>query len=257
MIAATLSIVLPIWHSDALIANLVEEYLALVPLFFTDFELILVDNGDSEATSALLNDLAATHAPVMVVHCGQNESYGQALATGLRSARGDYLLATAQESGIHIGELARFLPYHTQYPLILGYQLAQPKQPFPGEKLATKLVNRLLGLDLHDLTTQFALFHGDVVRNLTIQTSGILVYTEIYHFARRQSLPTIQIGLQKSFGSKKLALRWPGYLKLAFLRDLSNLCISPSLRPAWLPKVIVGVGLLTLVRNAWRKPKYR
>jgi len=257
VIAATLSIVLPIWRSDALLAELVEEYLALVPHFFTDFELVLVDNGNSEATSALLNDLVATHAPVMVVRCGQNEGYGQALATGMRNARGDYVLATAQESSVHIGELARFLPYHAQYPVILGYRLAQTNQPFPGEKLATKLVNQLLGLDLHDLTTQFALFHGDAVRNLTIQTSGILAYPEIYHFARKQSLPTIQVGLQKSSGSKKPALRWPGYLELAFLRDLGNLSISPSLRPAWLPKVIVGVGLLALVRNAWRKPNYR
>jgi polyisoprenyl-phosphate glycosyltransferase len=82
-----LSVVAPVYNEEALL----EEFYTRVcsALDGLRFELILVDDGSSDATPALLDQLAANDPAVHVVYLSRNFGHQTALTAGLDHARGD------------------------------------------------------------------------------------------------------------------------------------------------------------------------
>jgi hypothetical protein len=82
-----LSVVTTVFNGEAHLAEAIESVLDQT---FPDFELILVDDGSRDQTSAIIQDFAARDARIRFVnlaHVGRVE----ALNTGCRMARGEYL----------------------------------------------------------------------------------------------------------------------------------------------------------------------
>ncbi len=84
---ALLSVVAPLYNEEALI----EAFYARVcaALHAVPFELVLVDDGSSDGSAAILDRLAATDPRVCVVFLSRNFGHQTALTAGLDHARGD------------------------------------------------------------------------------------------------------------------------------------------------------------------------
>jgi polyisoprenyl-phosphate glycosyltransferase len=82
-----LSVVAPIYNEEALI----DEFYARVCAALENlrFELVLVDDGSSDGSPAILERLAATDPRVRVVYLSRNFGHQTALTAGLDHARGD------------------------------------------------------------------------------------------------------------------------------------------------------------------------
>ena len=82
-----LSVVAPVYNEQ----ELIEEFYSRVSKALTGFhfELVLVDDGSSDGTSAILGRLASTDPRVHVVYLSRNFGHQTALTAGLDHARGD------------------------------------------------------------------------------------------------------------------------------------------------------------------------
>jgi dolichol-phosphate mannosyltransferase len=82
-----LSVVAPVYNEEALL----EEFYSRVcgALEGLDFELVLVDDGSSDGTPAILDRLASSDPRVHVVYLSRNFGHQTALTAGLDHARGD------------------------------------------------------------------------------------------------------------------------------------------------------------------------
>src|SRR5579884_3931132 len=82
-----LSVVAPVYNEQ----ELVEQFYSRVSkaLAGFHFELVLVDDGSSDGTSAILSRLASTDPRVHVVYLSRNFGHQTALTAGLDHARGD------------------------------------------------------------------------------------------------------------------------------------------------------------------------
>jgi glycosyltransferase involved in cell wall biosynthesis len=67
------------------------------------FEVILVDDGSTDGTARILDELAEVHDEVRVLRHGRNRGYGAALKTGIRNARAD-LIAITDADGTYPNE---------------------------------------------------------------------------------------------------------------------------------------------------------
>lgn len=81
-----LSIILPAYNAEA---TLVAAVASIQRQTYTDFELIIVDDGSTDNTGALADDLAAQDVRICVIHQSNQGGYGARL-TGLRRMRGSY-----------------------------------------------------------------------------------------------------------------------------------------------------------------------
>lgn len=85
---AKISIVVPIYNEEENIHTCVDSVMGQT---FTDWELILVDDGSKDGSSAICDACAAADSRVRVIHQA-NRGFSGARNTGVDAARGDYLM---------------------------------------------------------------------------------------------------------------------------------------------------------------------
>jgi dolichol-phosphate mannosyltransferase len=82
-----LSVVAPVLNEDETLRTFYERTVAA--LEGTEFELVLVDDGSSDRSGAILDELAEEDPRVRVVHLSRNFGYQAAVTAGLDHARGE------------------------------------------------------------------------------------------------------------------------------------------------------------------------
>ena len=90
------SVIVPVYKVEEYLEKCVQSILAQTE---RDFELILVDDGSPDRCGALCDSLAQTDPRVRVIH-QENQGLGGARNTGIREARGDWLLLVDSDDWI-------------------------------------------------------------------------------------------------------------------------------------------------------------
>lgn len=85
-----LSIVVPCYNEAENIPKLIRAYAEVITR--NDIEIILINNGSTDNTAALLTEIAPQHSPWLhVVTVPVNEGYGFGILEGLRAAQGEFI----------------------------------------------------------------------------------------------------------------------------------------------------------------------
>ncbi|MEM1149818.1 MAG: glycosyltransferase family 2 protein [Pseudomonadota bacterium] len=84
-----LSLIIPCYNEAANLPGLVARCLVLAGT--TGGEVILVDNGSSDDTPAVLQKLLASQTAVRSLRVDVNEGYGHGIVSGLRAAKGEVI----------------------------------------------------------------------------------------------------------------------------------------------------------------------
>ena len=84
----TISVIIPVYKVEAYLRDCVDSVLAQT---FTDFELILVDDGSPDACGAICDEYAARDGRIHVIH-QENAGQGKARNVGMDRAVGKYLI---------------------------------------------------------------------------------------------------------------------------------------------------------------------
>ena len=90
------SVIVPVYKVEEYLEKCVQSILAQTE---RDFELILVDDGSPDRCGALCDSLAQTDSRIRVIH-QENQGLGGARDTGIREARGDWLLLVDSDDWI-------------------------------------------------------------------------------------------------------------------------------------------------------------
>jgi glycosyltransferase involved in cell wall biosynthesis len=85
----TLSVVVPCYNEAGNLPGLLEAYSKAITR--SDVEIVIVNNGSSDATDAILQEAKQKYAFLRVVHIVKNEGYGNGIITGLKEATGKYI----------------------------------------------------------------------------------------------------------------------------------------------------------------------
>ncbi len=138
------SMVLPVHNGADYLGAAVQSVL---DQHFSDFELICVDDGSSDASPDILADFAARDARVRVVTLRPNVGLPAALNLGFAVARGDYHSWTSDDNLLRPAMLARLVAALDANPDIgvvhSGYQVIDPDGT-PVDQVAVGPADQLL-----------------------------------------------------------------------------------------------------------------
>jgi len=81
-----LSFFFPALNEEENVAPIVEEALTVLPRFADDLEITVVDDGSTDRTGAIADELALKDSRVRVIHHGTRRGYGGAVRSGLVAA---------------------------------------------------------------------------------------------------------------------------------------------------------------------------
>jgi glycosyltransferase involved in cell wall biosynthesis len=155
-----ISIVIPIHNEEGILSAAVHDLLAKMPRLGRTFEIVLAENGSSDRTIELAEELAAAHAEVSTFSAPEPD-YGLALREGIERARGRYVMCDEIDiCDVGFYERALALLDAERADLVVGSKTmsgANDRRPF-SRRAATHVMNGLLrillgfkGTDTHGL----------------------------------------------------------------------------------------------------------
>ena len=206
----SLSVVLPAYNEaeniGRVIANVV-EYLGDRPI---DYEIIVVNDGSTDATKAIVMELIAQNDRIHLINHPQNLGYGSALRSGFDQAMHEYIFLTDGDGQFEISDLDQFLPYiynsqgEILSKIIIGYR-AKRADVFVRSLnawLYHLFIQLVLGLKVRDIDCAFKLLPRSIYQAIKpIKSNGALFSAEL--ILKIQNLPIIELPvkhLPRKFG---------------------------------------------------------
>lgn len=176
-----LSVFLPSHNEEPNVERVVRGYLAALPAFAEDYEVIVVNDGSRDRTGEIADRLAAEDPHVRVVHHQVNRGYGGAVTSGIRAARLPYVLLSDGDGQFDPNEVGKLTPFVPEYDVVVGRRAHRADNLVRkiNGKAWTTLVKMLLGVGIRDIDCGFKLFKREFLERIELRASGAMISTEL------------------------------------------------------------------------------
>ena len=176
-----LSIVVPVYNEAATLPEIVRR--VLTAAVDADRELILVDDGSTDGTRELYDEIRRAHAghEVQVVLHERNRGKGAALRTGFSRATGDVILIQDADLEYDPRDYPKLLEpiVENKADVVFGSRFVGGQAHrvhffwhMIGNRLLTLLSNALTNLNLTDMETCYKVFRTEVLQGITLKSNG-------------------------------------------------------------------------------------
>lgn len=164
------SVVAPL-HDDAdIVEAFVREVLAVLEQNYENYELVLVDDGSSDATTARVTALLATERCIRLVRLSRQFGRDVAISAGLDTVIGDFVVVLIPES-----DPPELIPEFIERcrkgaGIVYGIRARRPAEPLYlslGTRLFYWYFNRIIGVDLPPNSTDFRAYSRQSVNAIT------------------------------------------------------------------------------------------
>jgi glycosyltransferase involved in cell wall biosynthesis len=176
--SAGLSVFFPAYNDSGTIASMVIRAVKAASELTPDYEVIVVNDGSSDATPEIVDELARTYPRVRAVHHSTNRGYGGALQTGFRSATKELIFYTDGDAQYDPAELALLWAQLTaDADLVNGYKISRsdPLHRIVIGRLYHYIVSMMFGLTVRDVDCDFRLMRRAIFERINLEkTSGVI-----------------------------------------------------------------------------------
>jgi hypothetical protein len=177
----SLSLCLPCFNEAQVIGDILAGAVAILPEFLRSFEVVVVDDGSTDATSTIVECYARRDDRIRLLRHGRNRGYGAAVATGLRAAQGDWICFTDGDGQFRLLDLPQLLVNIQSCDVAIGYRYRRADNFLRrfnafGWK---SLIRYLIGLRVRDLDCAFKLFPRWVVERLELTAEGACISAQM------------------------------------------------------------------------------
>jgi glycosyltransferase involved in cell wall biosynthesis len=243
------SIVFPCLNEESGVAECVQDALAQLGRAGISGEVIVSDNGSTDGSEAV-----AARAGARVVH-ESYRGYGSALRTGIRAARGEYIVMLDADGSYDLGAIdAMVRALRSGADLVMGNRfrgrLAPGAMPWAHRYIGSPLLSGLLNLffktTVGDVHCGMRAFTRDAYHRLALKTTGMEFASEMVARAARIKLDIAEVPVDyhPRAGESKLRRYRDGWRHLRFLLMYS---------PTWLYMIpsmlmfLIGITLLSVL----------
>jgi dolichol-phosphate mannosyltransferase len=163
------SVIVPIYNE----IDHIDDLLRQIQASPVEKEIIIIDDGSTDGTQQKLRDLRPSSDVTIIFH-QQNCGKGAAIRTGLRYARGEYVLIQDSDLEYDPQDYPALLePLQTgKANVVYGVRPDRPERGmrfFLGAKLLTHIANLLYRCGIHDEATCYKVFRRSVLKQLSLE----------------------------------------------------------------------------------------
>jgi len=193
---AGLSVLMPAYNeADGLerSVTLVSEHLSAHGY---DFEIVIVDDASTDATPQIARALAAASPHVRVVRHERNQGPCSGLKTGPAHVTKPWVLLLPVDLAIPLHDIETLWAARGGSDIVLGYVAREAREGARRvqSQVYTRIVNALFGMTLRQVN-YVALYRTELLRELTLTTSGVALHAEILVRAARAGGVLTQLAL--------------------------------------------------------------
>jgi len=178
-IMAKYSIVVPFHNEEENVTVLYARLKQAMEQVADSFELVLVDDGSSDRTYKLLEEIAAVDSRVLVVKLRRNFGQTSALSAGFDHASGEFILAMDGDLQHDPNDIPAFIEKLDEgYDVVSGWRKERIDSFFMRRipsHCANWLMSKLSGVPIHDFGTTFKAYRREVIQSIPL-------YGEMHRF---------------------------------------------------------------------------
>jgi glycosyltransferase involved in cell wall biosynthesis len=174
-----ITVTVPLYNEAENIPILYQRVRDAMDALGRSWELVLVNDGSKDASTLVLDEIAANDARVTVVHFKRNFGQTAAFMAGLDYARGNIVVpmdGDLQNDPADIGKLLAKLD--EGYDVVSGWRKDRKdnamKRNLPS-RVANTIISRVSGVPLHDYGCSLKAYRRDVL-------DGVKLYGEMHRF---------------------------------------------------------------------------
>lgn len=195
----TISFVVPALNEEAVLELFIEQVINAMQGRPLEYEIILVNDGSSDSTGAIMDRLAHRHATVRVLHNERNIGWGASYQRGLKVARFDYVMLLCGDGGLPARSLAPVLDQLGKADIIVPYMTNLRRIKSRGRyvlsRCYTELLNVLFGLRLR-YYNGLAVHRRDLLQSISISSGGFGFQAEILVKLLKSGCAYVEVGIE-------------------------------------------------------------
>ena len=174
-----LSVIVPLYNEADNILPLYEKVVGITPLLECDLEVILVNDGSTDSSRAILDDLASRDRRVKVIHFRRNFGQTTAIMAGIDFSSGDVLIPMDGDLQNDPQDIPKLLAKLEEgYQVCSGWREDRKdhalKRNLPS-RIANWLISIISGVHLHDYGCSLKAYRREVIK-------GVKLYGEMHRF---------------------------------------------------------------------------
>jgi glycosyltransferase involved in cell wall biosynthesis len=179
-----ISIIVPVYNEAGTVRQVIERLLE-IPLPAAR-EIIVVNDGSTDGTRGVLDDIAPVEGVLSIVHAPVNGGKGSALRIGLAHARGTIVAIQDADLELDPVQLASLVQpiLDGEADVVYGSRFLAGRPPGPWMSIAanrslTWLTNVLFRGNLTDMETCYKIMAAPVARSLELESNRFDIEPEI------------------------------------------------------------------------------
>jgi len=257
------SLVLPAYNEAAIVERNLEKLCRFMAGLESEYrwEIVLVNDGSTDATGALAQQFARTHPQVTVLHHPANFGMGQALISGFKFCRSDYVITLDLDLSFapdHIPAMLKAIR-ETRARIVVASPFAKGGRishvPW-SRKLMSVWANRFLAraanAGFSSVTGVGRAYDGRFLRALNLKSTGMDINPEIIFKAIMLRARIVEIPAHLDW-QEQVAVGAARKSKMRIARHIGSVLLSGFLfRPAHF-FLLPGLALMAfaIYVNAW------
>jgi glycosyltransferase involved in cell wall biosynthesis len=174
----TISIVIPLYNEEENVRELHSRLKPVLDSIGDEYEIIFIDDGSTDNTLTLLQEIQAADDAVTVLSLRRNFGQTAAFAAGFDYSRGDVIVTMDGDLQNDPNDIPKLLELMKDHDLVSGWRKRR-KDPFLSRRLpsiiANSLISKVTGVNLHDYGCSLKAYRRDVIKNLKL-------YGEMHRF---------------------------------------------------------------------------
>ncbi len=173
-----ISVVVPIYNEKDNVAILHQKIKDVMVKNSYDYEIIFVDDGSSDGTSDVMQQLAKGDKNLKIIRFRRNFGQTAAMAAGFDYAKGDVIVSLDGDLQNDPEDIPALLQKIEEgYDVVSGWRKNRQdeKKRVAFSKVANWLIGRITKVDLHDYGCSLKAYRSDVAKNLHM-------YGELHRF---------------------------------------------------------------------------
>lgn len=172
-----LSLVIPAYNEQEVIPTLLSRVAAALQQVGRPFEVVIVDDGSTDATPRLLAEAMAQHPWLRVLRMAKNSGQSAAFDAGFKAAKGEVVATIDADLQNDPEEIPRLLPMLDGYDMITGWRKDRHDSRF--RLFQTRIANRIRNW-ISDETIQDSASSLKIYRRHCLV--GLQLYTGMHRF---------------------------------------------------------------------------
>ena len=217
---SSVTVLLPAYNEEQVIGTTIQRIKELHP----DFEILVVDDGSTDNTMQVAIDAGANVWPHPY-----NIGNGAAIKTGLRCAKGDWIVMMDGDGQHNPEDIAKLLEYKDSFDMVVGAR-SQGSKTFFHRNLANKVFNKFASyvtkFEVKDLTSGFRLVKKEAVRDYIYLLPNTFSYPStltMSYLRSGLSLKYVPIQTAARIGKSKIKLMSDGPRFLIIISKIATL----------------------------------